>query len=439
MTPYQDQHRMILPSFRPVLAFAACAVLAPVLALLLAAPMVASDAAAADPAASDSAVDWPQYRGPNGDGVHPVSSFPIDWPKDGLDVAWTTPLGKGYSGITAVGGTLYTQYSNDGDEFLAAYDAASGEQMWKLRLDKERPDQFGDGPRSTPTVDGDLVYAVSAFGHLWAVSKMSGEAAWNVDLAEEYGAKVPTWGVSAAPVVEDGLLLFNVGGKEGYLQAAFDKASGELEWHSGSGKPGYSLPLTITVEDVRQTIIFAGDKVVSIDPATGTEHWSHPWSTAYDVNAAAPVFVPPNQLFISSGYDTGSSLFELSAKDGKASAEVVWSSRRMKNQFSSSVYHDGHIYGFDNRSLKCIVAATGEDVWRKSGFNHGSLFLVDGHLVVLGEKGKLALVEATPESYVEKALFQAAQGKHWTVPTLYGDLLYVRNEKDLIAFQLPKS
>lgn len=430
---------MICPSPSQLCRRGAPIVASLALLALLAAPSVfAADTQSAAATASTTAVDWPQYRGPHGDGHHPAKTFPSDWPKEGLAVAWKVPLGKGYSGISAVDGVLFTQFSNGGDEFLAAYDAATGKQAWQVRLDKERPDQFGDGPRSTPTVDGDLVYAVSAFGHLWAVQRATGEAAWDVNLAETYGAKVPTWGISAAPVVVDDLLLFNIGGKDDYLLGGFDKATGELSWHRGTGKPGYSLPLTITAEDVRQTIFFTGDQVVSVDPATGHEYWSHPWSTAYDVNAAAPVFVPPNHLFISSGYDTGSSLFGLSAKDGKASAEVVWTSRRMKNQFSSSVYHDGHIYGFDNRSLKCIVADTGEDVWRKSGFNHGSLFLVDDYLVVLGEKGKLALVEATPKAYVEEALFQAAQGKHWTVPTLYGDRLYVRNESELIAFQLPK-
>lgn len=404
-------------------AVAACLV-------VVAMPVVAAEAPAAP-------ADWPQYRGTDGDGRHPAADFPTRWPDAGLSEAWRMPLGKGYSGITAVDGSLFTQHSKDGDEFLTAHDAASGGLKWKLRLDKERPDQFGDGPRSTPSVDGDLVYAVSAYGKLWAVNRTSGEAVWHKDLRGEYGAQVPTWGVAAAPVVEGDLLLFNVGGKPGYLLAAFDKASGELKWHSGSGKPGYSLPLTVTAGGIRQTIFFTGDKVVSVDPQTGTEHWSKPWSTAYDVNAAAPVFVPPSRIFISSGYDTGASLFEVTAKDGKASAEVVWSSRRMKNQFSSSIYHEGHIYGFDNKNFKCIVADTGEDVWRKGGFNHGSLFFVDGHLVVLGERGKMALVEATPGSYIEKASFQAAEGKHWTVPTLYGDHIYVRNESELIAFQLP--
>jgi outer membrane protein assembly factor BamB len=262
---------------------------------------------------------------------------------------------------------------------------------------------------------------------------------WDKDLRSDYDLQVPTWGVAAAPVIVDDLLLFNVGGKPDYLLAGFDKATGALRWHSGTGKAGYSLPLTVTADGVRQTIFFTGDRVMSVDPTSGTEFWSRPWSTAYDVNAAAPVFVPPNRLFISSGYDTGASLFELSAKDGKAAVDVVWSSRRMKNQFSSSIYLDGHIYGFDNRTLKCIVADTGEDAWRTSGFSHGSLFLVDGHLVVLGEKGKMALIEATPKSYVEKASFQVAQGKHWTVPTLHGDHLFVRNESDLIAYRLPKS
>lgn len=395
------------------------------------------------PALAADGVDWPQYRGPDGDGKLPVESFPTEWPGDGLPLAWKVPLGGGFSGISAVDGVLYTQYSKDGGEFLVALDAASGEERWKLRIDDERKDQFGDGPRATPTLDGKLVYAVSALGKLWAVERTKGGLAWQKDLKKEYGAGVPTWGVASSPVVVDDLLLHNVGGEPGYLLMAFDKTTGDVAWHSGSGHAGYSLPLTIEVGGVRQTVFFTAKKVLGADPATGEILWTRPWSTSYDVNAATPIFIPPNRLFVSSGYDTGSSLFELEVKDGPDGKTVepttVWQSRGMKNQFSSSIYHGGTIYGFDNKILEALDADTGEELWKARGFGHGSLLFADGHLVVLGDGGKLALVEATPEAYREKASFEVASRKHWTVPTYHDGHLYVRNEKDLYAFRLPGS
>lgn len=440
------------PLLRPLLRLLASALLA---SLLLCLPALATDTEAdtdAEPRsagilpASADTFDWPQYRGPDGDGKVPVESFPTDWPADGLPLAWKVPLGGGFSGISAVDGLLYTQYSQDGGEFLAAIDAATGETAWKLRIDDEREDQFGDGPRATPTIDGNLVYAVSAFGKLSALEREKGGLAWRKDLREEYGAGVPTWGIASSPVVVDDLLLHNVGGKPGYLLAAFDKTTGDLAWHSGNGHAGYSLPLTFEVDGVRQTVFFTAKKILGADPATGEILWTRPWSTSYDVNAATPIFIPPNRLFVSSGYDTGSSLFELAVKDdgsgGKTvEPKTVWQSRGMKNQFSSSIYHEGTIYGFDNKIFKAIDADTGEDLWRTrgsgGGFGHGSLFFADGHLVVLGDGGQLALVEASPEAYREKASFQVARGKHWTVPTYYDGHLYVRNEKDLYAFRLP--
>ncbi|MEM9593434.1 MAG: PQQ-binding-like beta-propeller repeat protein [Acidobacteriota bacterium] len=390
----------------------------------------------ADSAAAVRAQDWPQYRGPGGDGVYPGAGLDLKWTAEGPKKLWQRPLGGGFSGLTATDGHLFTLYSKGGDEFLVALDAATGKQAWSLRTGDERKDQFGDGPRSTPVVDGDRIFAVGALGHLWSVDRGTGEVLWDRDLRKDFGAVVPTWGVSAQPVIHGDLLLFNVGGKPGHAIMAFEKTTGKVRWKTGSGIPGYALPVTFTVGGVEQTAFFTGTALTSVVPTTGEVLWTLPWKTAYDVNAAAPIFIAPDRLFVSSGYDTGAAMLRVKGADGSASVEEVWRSRRMKNQFSSSVYHDGHIYGFDNKNLKCIDAKTGQDRWRKSGFGHGSLFFLDGHFVVLGEKGKMALVEADPTAYKEKAVTRVADGKHWTVPTYYDGKLYVRNEKDLFSFGL---
>ncbi|MCP3962728.1 MAG: PQQ-binding-like beta-propeller repeat protein [bacterium] len=388
--------------------------------------------------------NWPSFRGPTSDGKSAETGLLTSWPDAGPEQLWQVPLGGGFSGIAAVDGKLFTLYGKGGRELAAAIDAGTGKQLWKVDLDQERHDRFGNGPRSTPLVEDGVVYAVSALGTLAALQAEGGEIVWKHDLREQLGARVPEWGVSASPIIEGDLLLFDVGGKPGHSIVAFDKRTGEKRWATETDIPGYSTPVTFTVGGVRQTVFFTGTNVVAVDPAKGTPLWKQPWKTAYDINAAAPIFIAPDRLFVSSGYDTGAAMFQITAEGGKASAtadrgasvSVMWKSRGMKNQFSSSIYHAGHIYGFDNKNFKCIDATTGEDRWRKGSLGHGSLLYADGHLVVLSEGGQLLLVEAIPGSYREKASFELTEGKHWTVPTLYGGKLYVRNERDLYCLKV---
>ena len=389
-------------------------------------------------AAWSEAANWPGFRGPQGDGRSAESGLLVNWPDGGPKKVWQVAIGGGFSGVVAVDGRLFTLYSRAGRELVVSLDAATGREIWSTDLDQERRDRFGDGPRSTPLVEDGRVYAVSSLGQLEALDADDGQVLWSRNLRLELGARIPEWGVSASPIVEGRLLLFNVGGKPGHAIVAFDKQTGEIVWSAESDLPGYALPIALTVGGVRQVVFFTGSNLLALAPADGKTLWTHPWKTAYDINAASPVFIAPDKLFVSSGYDTGATLFRLSAKGQEARATEVWKTRGMKNQFSSSVHHAGYLYGFDNKSFKCIDAATGEDRWRKGGLGHGSLLFADGHLIVLSEGGELLLVEAKPEAYTEKASFQVADAKHWTAPTLYDGKIYVRNEQDLFCFNVKR-
>ena len=376
------------------------------------------------------AADWPQFRGPNRDGVSRETGLLKSWPAGGPKLLWKAPVGEGFSHIVVAGGRLFTLYGQGSQEFAVALDAASGKPVWKTPIDRKYTSDMGNGPRSTPTVDAGTVYALSANGKLVALNAASGKKVWEHDLEDEFGARIPGWGASTSPLVEGNLLLVDVGGSGGKSIVAFDKKTGKTVWASQSDKAGYSAPIAITVGGVRQVIFFTGTSVVSVAPATGKAFWRIPWRTDWDVNAAAPIFVAPDKLFISSGYGVGAALFKL--KPG-APPEEIWKSRGMKNQFSSSVLHKGTIYGFDDTTFKAIDAATGKDLWRQRGLGHGSLILADGHLVVLSERGKLVLVEATPAAYKEKGSVEILSGKCWTAPTLANGKLYVRNEEELKA------
>jgi outer membrane protein assembly factor BamB len=376
------------------------------------------------------AADWPQFRGPNRDGISPEAAVLKSWPASGPKVLWKAPLGEGYSQVVSTKGRLYTLAQQGEEQVALAFDGATGKRLWRTRIDREYNDGQGDGPRSTPTVDGELVYVLSAHGKLAALRAANGQVAWQHDLRAEYGANPPQWGVSTSPLVEGNLLIVNVGGSGNKSIVAFDKTNGKPVWTSQNDSAGYSAPIAITVRGVRQVIVFTADAILSISPKDGRLFWRSGWKTDYDVNAATPIFLPPDKLFVSSGYGTGSALLQIN----RTNVSEVWRSRGMKNQFSSSVLHDGILYGFDDATFKAIDAATGKERWKQRGFGHGSLILAGGHLIVLSDRGKLALVQATPEEYRELGNAQVIDGKCWTSPSLADGRLYVRNEEQLIAF-----
>jgi outer membrane protein assembly factor BamB len=387
-------------------------------------------------AAGARAADWPQFRGPNRDGISRETGILKSWPEDGPRVLWKAPVGEGFSGITVAGGRLYTMEGRGGGENAVCLDAATGKQLWRVTLDQKYESGQGSGPRSTPTVAGDLVYMLTGNGKLFALRAATGKVVWFHDLVEEYSARPPQWGVATSPLVEGNLLLVDVGGAPAMAAMAFDRRTGKVAWSSQTDRAGYSAPIAFTVGGIRQALFFTGSSLASLSPADGRLYWRKSWQTDWDVNAATPIFVPPDQVFVSSGYDTGAALFRMKASGGKVAVEEVWRSKRMKNQFSSSVLWQGHIYGFDNDTFKCIEAATGEEKWRERGLGHGSLILADGHLFVLSERGRLALVEATPAEYREKASAEVLSGKCWTAPALAGGRLYLRNEETMVALDV---
>ena len=380
--------------------------------------------------------DWPQYRGPNRDGVSSETGLLDQWPEGGPKELWRTSLGQGFSGISISGGRIYTMFGEGSDEFVVCLEGATGQEIWRRRTGSNFKDRFGDGPRSTPTVDGELVFVLGARGALLALGATDGQPVWSRDLPGEFGAETPRWGYSSAPLVEDKLLLVDVGGQRGSSVVAFDKKTGKEVWRSQNDKAGYSAPLAMTVSGQRQVVFFTGTTLVSLSPEDGTLLWKQAWKTSYDVNAATPIFIPPDRVFVSSGYDVGAAVYRVKVDGQQAEVEEVWHNREMKNKFSSSVLHEGHLYGFDEKTFKCIDAATGETQWKFRGLGHGSLLFADGHLVVLGDDGTLVLVEATAEAYREKGRAQVFDGKTWTVPTLSGGKLYLRDEKQLVSLDV---
>jgi outer membrane protein assembly factor BamB len=380
--------------------------------------------------------DWPQFRGPHRDGAAPGARLAHGWPPSGPRQLWRVPIGDGYSHLAVADGRVYTLYGANAAEYLSAYDAASGRQLWVQRTDSELMNDQGNGPRSTPTFDAGTLYVQSAQGRLLAVAAATGKVLWSHDLGREFGARMPTWGSASSPLVEGDLLLVAAGGSGGHSAMAFDKHTGKVIWAALDEKPGYASPIAITAAGMRQAVFFTGSSVSALAPLDGRPLWRVPWETSYDVNAATPLFIAPDKLFVSSGYDTGAAVFQIHAGGGQVAVTPVWQSRVLKNQFSSTVLAGDYLYGFDNGTLKCVKAQTGEERWKQRGLGHGSLILAGDLLVVLSESGKLVLADASPDAYHERASYQALSGRCWSGPSLAGGKLFLRNAEAMAAFDL---
>lgn len=384
------------------------------------------------------AADWPQWRGPNRDGASAETGLLTQWPAGGPKVLWKVPGGGGYSCFAIADGRLFTLVTRGKDELVLALDAATGKELWTVRSDPDRFDDFGSGPRATPTVDGDRVYTLGASGALLCLEAKTGRKLWGLNTLKQFNVENLRWGVSTSPLVEGNLLLVNVGGA-GASAVAFDKMTGKVVWQKHDDIAGYSSPVAITVDGVRIVVFFTGEALIALSPADGAEHWRIPWKTSFDCNIATPIWSEKDKLlFISSGYDKGCAAVRLAGKGGRVSAEIAWQSRAMRNHHSSCVLHNGKLYGFDGNGpavLKCLDPATGKTEWVDRSVGKGSLLLVDGHLIALSEEGEMALIAAEPAGYKEKARCKPFDTLCWTMPVYLGGRLYLRNEIDIVCLQ----
>jgi outer membrane protein assembly factor BamB len=394
------------------------------------------------------AIDWPQWRGPNRDGVSPEPSRLLDWPAGGPRVLWKQPIGRGFSSFAVSHGRLYTMEAEsepDGSattrhEAVICRDARDGHELWRFRYASEFTERFGPGPRSTPALDGQRVYAVGPTGIFHCLCADTGAVVWRHDLVAEFRGRKMQYGVSFSPLIDGDLVYSTPGGPDSNAVVAFDKHTGRVVWKALDDPMGYSSPVLTTAAGVRQLLVFSNEALVSLSPTQGTVYWRYPWQTENGFNIATPL-VFGNYVFISSGYRKGCALLEVTAEaDGTLRPHRVYEHNRMRNYFASSVRWGEHIYGFDEMDLVCMNVRTGTVAWREKGlrsFRKASLLLVGGHLITLGEGGTLTLAEADPTVYREKAAFPVSTNKCWTVPAWADGRLYVRDEAQLVCLEMP--
>jgi outer membrane protein assembly factor BamB len=406
-----------------------------------------------------AASDWPQFLGPARDGRSPDRVLVPGWLERGLRERWRTPVGEGYSGLAVAGDRLVSMDSDGSSEFVFARAVADGREVWRVKLGPSPRDVYGGlGPRVTPTCDRGVLYLTTAELDLVALRVDTGRELWRQSLGRAMGARAPAEGNSASVLVEGDRLFAVVGGASGRSAAAFDRATGRLLWSALDDRASYSSPVALTLGGRRQVLFLTATHLRALEPETGRLLWSHPWPTRDGVNAATPIHVPPDGLFISSAYDQGAALLRIAsagpsdsttaatrsgagsagsaspARDAFAATEV-WRSKAMKNHFNNSVLLGSTLYGFDGFLLKAVDTASGRALWAERGFGEGSLISAGDHLVVLGEDGELALVRADPARLDVRARLPVLNGRCWTPPALAGGRLYLRNAREMVALE----
>ena len=380
---------------------------------------------------------WTDFRGPGRDGRYSELKIDTHWPVGGPRLLWRQPVGGGYASFVIADGRAFTIEQRRNQEVVAAYEVATGRELWTHGWEAEfRESMGGDGPRATPTWHSGRLYALGAQGELRCLNADNGKQVWAVNILKDNQAANITWGMAASPLIVDDKVIVLPGGSAGKSVVAYDRFSGIPIWKVLDDQQAYTSPMLVTLAGKRQILVVSARRAMGLAVEDGALLWDYPWVTEYGINTAQPIILGENRFFISAGYGHGSAMVEVASKGEKFSAKTVWENTRMKNKFTSSVLENGYLYGLDEAILACIQADTGELKWKGGRYGYGQVLLADGHLIMLSESGELALVKATPDGYQELARFQAIEGKTWNHPAMGGGRLLVRNGNQMACFGL---
>ncbi len=380
---------------------------------------------------------WTDFRGSGRDGKYTGAPIRTEWPRDGLPLLWKHPIGPGYASFVVAGGRAFTIEQRRRQEVVAAYDLASGRELWINAWDAEFVEAMGGpGPRATPTVHEGVVYALGAVGELRALDATTGSVRWRRNILTENGAPNLDWGMSGAPLVIDDAVVVLPGGSGGRSVVAYDRTTGVVVWRSLDDRQAYTSPMLVTLGGRRQITFVSATRVVGLAAENGRLLWEYAWPTGQGINAAQPLMLGNDRVFVSSGYGQGAAAFEVTRDGERFATRTLWQNTRMKNKFTSSLLHDGYIYGLDEAILACVDAATGELKWKGGRYGYGQVMLAGDRLIVLTEDGEVVQVRATPTRHEEVASFPAIEGKTWNHPVIADGRLLVRNIREMAAFDI---
>jgi outer membrane protein assembly factor BamB len=380
--------------------------------------------------------DWPQWRGPNRDDVSKETGLLKQWPEGGPKRVWLFEnAGHGYSGPSIVAGKLFTIGTRDNAEILLALDANTGKELWFAKLGGVLENNWGGGPRGTPTVDGNHVYALSGRGNLVCATVADGKPVWQASMTE-LGGKIPTWGYTESVLVDGDMVVCTPGGSQGAL-AALDKKTGKVLWRSKefTDPAQYASIVPAEINGTRQYVQLTMQSIVGVAAKDGKLLWKAPFPGKTAV-IPTPI-VRDNVVYVTAGYGVGCKQVKIGPNN---EVTTVYENKVMKNHHGGVILVGEHIYGHADAGWTCQNFKTGEEVWNHRGFGKGAVGYADGRLYCVEESsGKVALVEASPEGWKEHGRFtldpqtkiRSPQGRIWTHPVISNGKLYLRDQ-DLI-------
>lgn len=373
---------------------------------------------------SSVAEDWYRWRGPNQDGISTETNWRCDWPGGEPKIAWTCAVGTGFSSIVIKDGRAITIGFVDGQANVSCINVDDGQAIWNFGYAANLDDRdFEGGPTSTATIDGDRVYVLARAGDLFCLQLSDGALLWQTNVADSADVRLPGWGCSGAPLVVGEKLLVNIG-ESGVV---LDKPTGGLLWSSADRECGYATPIVIPDSNPPTAILASGRAFIGVNVESGEQLWSERWLTSFNCNAADPI-LHDGKMFLSSGYNRGSALFDLAG----GTPSLIWKSKEMKNQIHTSLLYEEHLYGIDGdmesgARLRCMEWSTGKVIWSVDDLRPGGLALADGKLLVLTESGELIIAPASPSSWMPTSRVKIIDGKCWTAPVLCDGRLFCRS------------
>ncbi|MEE9270634.1 MAG: PQQ-binding-like beta-propeller repeat protein [Candidatus Krumholzibacteria bacterium] len=410
-----------------------CWTLAPCLACVLL-------PASLPPAAS---AQWPGWGGPDRNFKADAQGLSTQWSAGGPTQVWSRDLGAGYSAIAVDQGRLYTMYRKGKKEIVVALDAETGKTVWEHKYDafllKDMDPQFGEGPNATPLVHEGRVYTLGIAGRLECVDKKTGKRIWSNGLVQKLKATVPEFGFSSSPIAYKDTLIVSAGGKNAGV-AAFDLKTGDLRWRKHDFVNTFSSPIVINVDGEDQLVLLVDREVVGLDPTTGDLKWRFPHENQWKTNISTPVWGDDGLLYVTSTGTPGSRALKLTREGGKTNVEEVWTNRKSGIGQGNVIRVGDSLYGSRSSGgpafVTSIDAKTGKIAWRARGFAQAMMLHADGKLIILDEDGKLALATPTEKELTVHCQHQLLTKPAWTVPTLVGKRLYVRDKVKIIALDL---
>jgi outer membrane protein assembly factor BamB len=387
-----------------------------------------------------AASDWPQWRGPNRDDVSTEQGLLKQWPAGGPPLVWkATGLGAGHGGISVAAGRVYTMGDKGDSGFAIALNETDGQAIWTTKIGKGGGGP--PGPRSTPTVDGDRAYVLGQFGDLLCLKAATGEEIWRKNLEKEFGGRCGGWNYSESPLVDGDRVICTPGSSRGSI-VALNKLNAQLLWQNKdvTDAAEYSSPIIAEIGGVRQYIQLTGEHVFGVETRSGKLLW-RARRHGETATIPTPIFYD-KQVYVTSGYGIGCNLFAVAEAGGEFKTTPVYANKVMINHHGGVVRVGEYLYGYsDGKGWVCQEFKTGKLVWSNKGVGKGSLTCADGQLYLRGEDGKgpIALVEATPEGYLERGRFdQAERSKEnsWPHPVVANGRLYIRDQEVLLCFNV---